>query len=49
MSIKPDYLDTLPGYVHDMDMGGNVGIHGFIIGGKVCEKKINNDTCPDAI
>jgi hypothetical protein len=48
MSIKPDYLDTLLGYCHDVDMRENVGIHGFIIGGKVCEK-IKYDTCPDAI
>jgi hypothetical protein len=35
MSIKQDYLDTLLGYVHDVDMRGN-GDRGV---GKVVEKK----------
>jgi hypothetical protein len=35
MSIKPAYLDILPGYVHDVDMRIN-GDRSF---GKVVEKK----------
>ena len=39
MSIKPEYLDTLLGCVHDVDMRENDRIHGFITGGKVCGKR----------